>query len=369
MSLEDSILKLSTELSKKRYVHTVTDPAIKQALLQNSRWINDTGERTENYVFDDGERRIRARGNYVFSDEDGRIRTRVALIGEKEIRQLREIFYKNVPENIKFALDELNIKTFEGLYSLYKNDIPKFLDGVNKADKEDIVQLDLEGQIGYLVVDSSYFYTSNPKELFMFGQRYFDKYLEEKAHSGEKNEYSQRGIKIIKKNPFTQHFLEFVFRLPEEDKNEQANVEIIKQFSHLINTSDIIFGFYENRREDRKFMDYFEASNEEAKKTLLNMINSLQQHEFNDEINEQLFKRGYQAPVKIVRLYEQNPSDFMRYFSKVHTLERKKILDTLFELPKERINPEISRWLSENYAELVEEVGRNKIPEYHGGRK
>lgn len=331
MELEKAILVLSNELARKDIKNCVYDSAIKQKLLETSRWTllrDDKGRIFSEY------NKIKADllnlPNYFFQEvrEKGTYSTDVALIGQAEEKALREIFYKEMPEEIEDAFSRLGIQSFRELFELYSKDETAFLEKVKSFEKGDLIQLGRDGKG---------IYTGNES-------------------------FSLYGYKIAEKNPVTEQFLNFIFKMPEE-QNEELNKKVLQELSELVDFTEVLYEKYGERYTERNanFLEYFNCTNERTRKKIIRRINLLDKTKQNNILNLELFKRGQEVYVKVLSMYETEPGYFRNFFSRTSDNERREILDTLFELPKEKINPDISKWLSENYAELVEDVGRAKV--------
>lgn len=374
---EKAILTLSNELAKRNLVNIVYNNAIQLRLTESAKWcpvynkgileaiassmglsnysgINELWEAIEGGQSSARETMIKQAkklgANYLFIDyhtnsnqssiedspkfylRDFATITPVALIGKNEERILREIFYKNVPLHINEVFSTLEIRSFEELYQDYSKNSQNFVNQTisAKIEKDDVVETKC----------------SNHRGIW----RYEDLKWKCTDH-----------FTIIKKSEFARSFLDFVFRMPEEDQNQESNNLILKELSEIMPPSEILLEVYE--RGDKKFSEYFEQVEEESKKNLAERIRNLGKEQQNKDLNVFLFGKGYDVYVEFLDLYRKDSDGFKRYFNNISSKEKGSVIDTIYSLPREEIRPDISKWLSDNYHDLVEDIGMNRVKE------
>lgn len=358
MNLEKAVTLLGIELAKREVINVVYDSAIKQELLKHPYSItrNKKGEILQG-TFNSVEYRVSS--NYIFWDKEP---AGLNIITPVEEKILRKIFYKNVPLRIQEAFKEIGIESFEGIYKLYsgsseeKEELIKKISAIERAEVGDTLKYpsDFYGKEVYLVPSIIEPSKRMNNGLFMIGKRYEDKTLKRELSYLDGGHLNPEEIKIVKKRFPYEEFIEFIFNLPKEEQNLELNKELIKNTSEIIDFSDILMNKYWNRDN---FIEHYDLTNNLNKKRIIEMINSIPINYQMQDLNMKLFGQGEKVYVDFLEAYEKSPNNFIKLFEGAKKQEKKDMLKILFELPTEKLNPNLSKWLSENYSEIVEEIG------------
>lgn len=223
------------------------------------------------------------------------VMTPFMIISEKETDFLLKNFYKNVPEKVSEAAEELEIVLYDKLYSYYmEGNTNKVLDAITSKYNR-------------------------------------DKY---------------------------DHFIDFVFNLHYEEQNIESNKKIFKTFfsgfydliSIMTNLISIMTKEYS---EGKYFREYFENINSFEEKKVVEVIKSLERKPDHDVY---LLKKGYVlGEDSAINLYRQDTQAFINYFRKLGDESRKIIIEKIYE--DSFVNQEVVDWLEKSYTDLLREVG------------
>lgn len=145
-------------------------------------------------------------------------------------------------------------------------------------------------------------------------------------------------------------FFGFIFALPYEEQNIEANKLILHNHYNHIPYRDILAKEYS---QGNYFRDYFDSLNYDCKIGVLLKINSLER---NIEHDLFLLKKGYVVEgLDLVAVYKEDGEAFINHFKKLEPDVQRFIIEQIYDEPFE--NQEVIDWLNENYALLLKEVG------------
>lgn len=294
--------------------------------------------------------------------------TPIALIGDKEVKSLKNLFYKDVSQKIVDALEHFKIDNFITQYQAYSplnksfeknkdlevnfNVYRKFNEG-EKIELEDIIQ-NRKGGL-YLLV----------KELKDCGIKgyVFDNQLVLKNHKNELVCCCKENITLHLKCVFNigkpkadivvldEDFLSFVINLPPEDHNVAVNKLLLKNIKDPY-MLDLVINEYCN--DGKQFQEYFSCLSSENQEKLVAKLNSLDKR--TAHIDYSLWKQGFNIDfLDYLALYRDSSEDFIRYFKSKDPSEQRTILSDLLNC--EDTNEKVISWLDENYPHLIKDIG------------
>ncbi|MBM3199603.1 hypothetical protein FJZ53_01610 [Candidatus Woesearchaeota archaeon] len=390
MDKRKATITLTEKLNGLGCISLVTDPAVKSYLLNNAKSVVLDLKKTgrvithclDAYYFDlhkftsdtiDTINRdslpygIRdyTNANYFFIEKNpdssgSRIfATPAAIIGEAEERVLRENFYKNVPETILQALEELQILNFIDAYSIYSSLKPDEAQALKlgiyrpfkKKDKieiGDVIQGSKSGR--YYLVDK--IRSGGGIE----GYRFQDATLKTPATGKEDDSlYGECGsdcIIPVKKRLSDTAFFSFVFDLPYEDQNLEANKSLFKELSD----SDSCKILQKEYSQGKHFKEYFSGLSEERQKRIVETIKPLPSQ--NSFLNSWLFNQGFDVKMDYLELYKVNTGGFINYFKRSDKALQELIISDLFNY--EHVNQEVIGFLERECSQLLREVSFKK---------
>jgi len=296
--------------------------------------------------------------------------TPYSILGKKEMQNLRNLFYKNVPPDIMSAMHTLGITDYTELYKLYSaNSIQgEFLEGyhaylklenmMTKLDFErhdsNIMRSRIETLLGMSVEDFNKKLDKNVRPITLYDPyvKGGDRFATKSSLDYTKNEAKTYPLfcKWTNKLP---DFFNFVFTLPLEDQNVETNKNILKLLAGNIDYVGILAKEYSN---GKNFQEYFECLDAENQGKLVDSLKTLSERKpINDSF---LWSRGFKdLSLDYLTLYQNKPEDFIDYF-KTRTIEEKKVIikdvmDTDF------VNEKVIDWLNQNEPDLIREVGLN----------
>lgn len=259
MDKRTATLTLTEKLVNLGYISLVVDPAVKSYLLNNAKSVvlalkkgrirtvhlgelhysrfketlvpkgslpSELGDFPEaNYFFAEGGNSSDY-GHYLKNP----LVTPVALIGEAEERVLKESFYKGAEDKVAKAFEVLNLPNFIGQYNFYcswsgelplplqlKKGYRPFMEG-EKVELGDIIRGTNSGN--YYLVDEIRADKKGVKDYI--GYTFINEALTNMAGT-ERKECSDCNAIPVKKGILDADFLKFVFSLPYEEQNINAN--------------------------------------------------------------------------------------------------------------------------------------------------
>lgn len=262
MNKEKAILTLSEALVEKGIVNIVSEETIKQELLAKGEhvFVRQEGKLDFNVEasednWGDIKRELiswsrKLNANYIFSNlavtEDHRraFAMHIAIIGSEEARQLRKIFYKDVPEEIIKAKIELNIGGNIALRDEnYRRKENYFFESFFEEYKKGLsTGLDLRENImhGYLPL-------------------------------GYSNEKKEKDIDIL-----FDETLDFVFSLPDKDRNLESDREILRKLEwnkpkYIVDLMKNIYSANKDK-ENERFKKYFSGLNPDLQNRIVEKL-------------------------------------------------------------------------------------------------
>jgi len=312
-------------VNRTNITQTITEtvdsvPTTKQVKMANSiTYLLDTDKITE-YSKQIG-------SNYIFCESSIDDRTTLqeekvspakiipsyhAIITDKEVPILQNLFYKKIDYETKRAFEEIGIEDFSGLYAEYKN---------GNISSGDIIRYE----------SSNYYIDSNK--------------------------------------------LKFIFNLPKEEQNIDKNKTLLERVScdgYVANPKELIDFFYGLYiKKDENFLDYFSFLEKNSgdvwhfdyvRDNTIDMINNAKEDYIDEKVNSELYAKEYSVPVKFMDLYKNNSKAFIRYFDKCKELKKEQIITFVLKLPKSKRNPESENLLlSGKYSALINKTGRMGI--------
>ena len=252
--------------------------------------------------------------NYLFISESAAMRqapdkwcsanyfvTPMAVIGLREVGQIRRKFYKDIPAVVEKACEILKIQLFQGLYTKYKEN-------------------------GQWDTDTSL----------------------------------ASGVPLEVRTAF----IEFAFQLPPEDRNPEADRELFKRpVWYSEDLVPLLMRLYE--RADTRFMEFMPLVKKKERDAVVAIVSDYPQKQQNQKLNTWLFGQGYHnvhlKPLKMYR--EDTPETFMKYFSEKSDDYKEKIIETIMRLDMEERREDIDAKLDEQFQPLLERVGVQYVEE------
>lgn len=287
-----------------------------------------------------------------------------ALVGEKEEKQLRGMFYKDVPRDIIRSMDSSGIKNFIGIYKAYRDNgdlishphlgfCDGFLELISKLeyDNDNEVNVRKFDELGGLSGLNSRLFELGINERLYVSERHTS-YVEESTVFRVRSQLTQFRNRI-KNDKFLNEFLYFVFSLPREEQNVESNIIILNDPPSL----DFVVGILnEEYTKGCNFSKYFEALDREAKESVVESLKSIPERKpvYDSFIWSQGFKN---VELDYINLYKDDAKRFIEYFSSRGIEDQKVIIKDVLQC--DHVNNEIVGWLEANHYELLREVSFN----------
>lgn len=297
--------------------------------------------------------------------------TPYSIIGDKEIEEVIDLFYKSYDPKIREAVSMLGIKDFFPLYHAYSQRSGRFFElffsDFTKFKKE------LLEFIQSLRYDSS-----EETKISQFQERFgidkLNRNFEEfginfkgistsrswiKKHEMESLAKLLEDYKLEKhapplKDPLQQEFIRFVFKLPYEDQNVAVNKLLFKNFNHLLDVESILLKEYE---QGTHFKDYFELLDKDRQENIVSMVKCSGIK--NEGCNVFLWSQGFKdIGLDYLKFYKEDATGFIEYFSSRSPEEKKFMIRDVMGC--DFVNEEVVKWLNDNETDLVREVGLNE---------
>lgn len=383
MDKRKATLTLTEKLNELGYISLVTDLAIKSYLLNNAKSVvldlKKAGRvithRLESYYSDisdfESETISRSRiptclsgytaANYFFTerhhDPSGSryFVTPAAIIGEAEEQVLREKLYKNVPEEVVKAFEVLQVPNFIETYKNYlllskEQDVTLVKDNCVYVPFEDSMQVEIGDIVQGAQSKNYYVVEEMEKSGGIKGHRFEDAALTVPSNNGLTGDCSRDKMIKIKKRImiFNPSFLEFVFNLPDEDKNLIADKVILKSIDS-VSACDVLIKEYSR---NKVFKPYFSALSKDVQEKAVEKIRSL--HKQDMPLNSWLFSHGFDVKMSHLELYKNDTQAFITYFKRSEKYEKEVIISDLFNC--EHVNKEVIEFLEKEYPELLRDV-------------
>lgn len=319
-------------------------------------WRNLTKKGYSKNLVDALETSIPSNANYLFYSmlkvfNGSQIHTTpYSIIGDKEIGSIKHLFYKNSDTKIREAISNLGIEDYFRLYNLYFNSNPNFLD-LLVSKKE---ALGFLNSLQYRSDDYALLSVFSPEEINSLNSRL--KALNIDTAFDRAWTTRQKVKDIIDRIEETgcpgdyPNFFKFVFELPYEDQNIEANKIIIQGFSQSLDINLILLREYKGQH----FRDYFELLNKEQQIGIFDIVkNTIPQ---NADYNAFLWEKGFKGvSLDYLKLYREDHTGFIEYFSSRSKEGKKAILEGILEC--DYMNHKAIEWLDMNEPELIKEAG------------
>jgi len=310
--------------------------------------------------------------NYFFAGELIKEKDRAAhffvtpysILGKKEIQNLRNLFYKNVPPDIMSAMHTLGIEDYTDIYKLYYTGglDNKFLDNRSIYLKLVDSLKNLSWGIYHNIVKGKFeeFMGSSLEDL---KAKLYDNVSHDFSYNDGKEVYEDPVKKIItdlekhtligKYKDLPSHFLDFIFTIPYEDQNIETNKEILKRYSSHINSIRILAKEYTSGEH---FQEYFNCLDFGKQEKLVDSLKTLSEKKpINDSF---LWSKGFKdLNLDYLILYQNKPKEFIEYFKTRNFEEKRIIIKDVMDC--EFTNEEVIDWFNQNEQDLLREVGFN----------
>lgn len=311
--------------------------------------------------------------NYFFVDEPTSSAvmnffvTPYSIIGEKEERELRRLFYKNVPPDVVSAMQTLGVKDYTELYKLYHPNnmegvfleeykaylkLESILTNLTFENQDNIPQSKVEKLIGMSIKE---FNENLPKNVRRLGL--YDYYSKSDGCYTTKNGISDAKNEIQAYSPFGKwlsilpDFLDFVFSLPQEDQNIKVNMKIFQLLPEKLDFTGILVKEYSR---GKYFQDYFICLDADKQGKVVDSLKTIQKR--NPTHDSFLWSRGFKdVGMDYLKLYRENTDLFIEYFSSRGLEEKKIIMKDVME--SDFVNEKVISWLNEKETALIREVG------------
>lgn len=163
-----------------------------------------------------------------------------------------------------------------------------------------------------------------------------------------------KGVKSEYKNTLWNEFTDFVFfYLPVEEQNIESNKYILKSSQNLDFVTAVLSKEYS---EGKHFQEYFDVLDKEAQENFVESLKILSDRRpLHDSF---LWSKGFKdVNLDYLVFYRENTEGFIEYFNKSNFEEKKTILKDI--MSSDFINEDVVKWLNEHEAELIREVGLN----------
>jgi len=295
-----------------------------------------------------------------------------ALIGNQEAEFLIRNFYKNVSLEIVKAMDTLDIKHFVNDYKAYKEHgfserieasklAKKFVEYyINNArgDRDGEVSEDhiINNAGGIDFLNKSFKKLGIEAIISKIKDRKSDlvKYPNY-VHTDNLSRVANQLDKILQTNGIqdSDNFFNFIFTLPYEDQNIEANKSIFKNIPPNFDYAHFLVQEYSN---GKYFEDYFDCLDAERQKKVVEHLKSVPVK--NQTYNSFLWKKGFKdVDVDYMVMYKTDSESFIDYFAGRTTDEKRIILKDIMD--SDFVNEKVTVWLNEGYLDLMREVGFN----------
>lgn len=296
--------------------------------------------------------------------------TPYSILGDKEAQNLRGLFYKNVPPDIMSAMHALGITYYTELYRLYSsNSIEEgFLEGYHAYLKlEDMLaklefepcdsiirQSKIENLMGMSVEELNKTLGKKIQPIYLYDgySKTDERYAVKKMIEHTKNE-AKTYMAFGKWLDILPGFFNFIFSLPIEDKNLEANLKILRLLADELDYVGILAKEYS---ESKNFKEYFSCLDSEKQEKVVDSLKALQGR--NSENDAFLWSQGFKdIGMDYLKLYKEDADTFIEYFKNRTIEEKKVILRDIMDY--EFTNEKVIDWLNKNEAEPIREVGFN----------
>ena len=376
MDKKTATLTLTEKLRDNNNYHVIINPYYQKNLLEESIACYQIGEIIAfgSYAIRDNLKnknsalyeRFEPKANYMFiesfeMDKRGTASS-FAIIGGEETNQLRNTFYKNIPNDVEIAMKVLDIKNYSEIYEKYSNgELNKLL------SEEYTLYLKFKKSLSDLLYENSC-----SKDNF---EKYFDTTkndLNEKLKNMniegtvdffDGKFYKERAVKIVsgfecatflgRIKDLLPGFFDLAFAIPHEEQNIETNKAILKLPCETLDHVKILTGEY---FKGKNFSEYFDCLDAEKQKKVINALESSKTD--NSVYNSFLWSRGFKTiGLDHLKLYKEDAKRFILYFQGKNIEEKKAIVKDIMNC--DATNKEVVNWLNEYCLDLIREVGLN----------
>ena len=314
---------------------------------------------------------------YSCSQESPYVVTSLALLGNKDEQELKKLFYKDVPDEVSRAMARMDIKNYITLYKSYVNQPPGyssdsflefikiFLDfaSMKKYDSQNertIRDFDNIGGIDLLNTQLQEIGIKNHISTTEYREestiKSHPKYVHKKNMDDIVNEIEMEfgsGNGIESGYPLLSSFYNFVFALPYEEQNIEANKHILNSCQNIPGL-DYLKIMTDEYSKDKYFQEYFDSLGGEQQQKVVRCLQAAEQ-ERNIAHDSFLWSKGFnEISLDYMQLYKKDASEFIEYFSSKQPKEKKIILKDIMGC--DYTNKEVAEWLDENELDLLREV-------------
>ena len=312
-----------------------------------------------------------AEANYLFDSRDHKKSydnwrktdlTPYAIIGSKEIEDVKRLLYKNYDVEIRESISALGIQDYLQLFQAYSEDskdftrqhleLPKFckqtIEFLKKLrfDSSDEVHQDEFKKIGGL--DNLNSRLTNLKIDFDLQTRNSTTWIKKPnvtILTDLLNEKFEDNLEL------TIEFCKFAFEMPYEDQNIEINRCILNKYSKIVKLDTDIILLKEF--QGKHFKKYFDALADKDKKRVVRMIKSSGMED--TENSSFLWSKGFkEVDLDHMDLYKKDTDEFIKYFQGKTAQEKRIIIKDAMACGTP--NKDIEDWLAKNEIELVREA-------------
>jgi len=303
--------------------------------------------------------------------------TLFTIISDDEEKTLREKFYKNVPSYIENAMDNVGVLHFIQQYKKYMDS--EYMPDPNKDTRN------LLKKKGLIDLYKDIF--ARQKQGSTFIDEFHSKFPElSKGHETIRSELAEMdinpnvwrtdfciGIEVgfaynqlaslekyvleqERELPFDvgreKSFIDFVFGLPYNEQNIGVNKEILRLSEDLSFVTDILWKEYSKGEYFQEYFTCLKKIYQKEVSRILNYYNS--KKPVHDSF---LWRNGHiiDKDLDYLRLYSHNADDFIEYFKKRTSDEKKVILNDMMDC--NIYNAQVIDWFNKNELELIRHIG------------
>lgn len=370
MDKKTATLTLTEKLRENNNPQIVVNQLYQKSLIEKSLTHYQLGDMIKIYSsnIDEGVKNgADARANYFFIEniEWGEYASgsSFAIIGEEEVSTLRDRFYKNVPCDVASAMAALNIKGYTQLYEMYSDgSIEELLRKYELYSKLRKCFSDLfhiydklfqdakcfEGVFEkYMGADLKDFNQRLKKEGMPFVDRY-DSYIH-KNHMLHVISAFEQSTLLGQFKDLLEGFIDLVFKVPYEDWNLKINKFILSMENTNLDHTKILIEEY---NQGGYFQECFSVLDKERQKKVVEKIKNLSKQDM--FLNSWLFNEGFTLELNYIRLYKEDTEKFIHYFKRSSSEIQELIVSDLLNC--EFTNPEVIRFLEEEYSSLLRDI-------------
>ena len=300
--------------------------------------------------------------------------TPYSIIGEDEIIDIKNLFYKDVQPQIQSAMDILSLENYADIYPLYVNNkssniaytaVKEFLNRIPKLNYYSDLGNDNIKVTDVKIIGDLDLLNSELEKIGIKSRLDPTKYREERvSHSSQRwinkmnieevvNEIEQKSFIIAQEDTrkyLLKDFWDFVFTIPYKDQNIESNLNILNNHAGEI---DYISILGEEYNKSRHFPEYFNCLDDLQQEKVARCLKALPERNIaNDSF---LWSRGFKEINRdYMQIYKENSDKFIEYFKSRKPDDKKTILKGIMNC--DYTNKTVANWLDENEIDLVREV-------------